>query len=105
LPKEFALYTDHQALKFINFQPKLSQRHTRWVEFLQECTFALQHKARKSNCIANALSTRIVSLSTNSIEVVGFARLKDNSEFGKAWQVVRFLGFFKSIYTMFGGAS
>jgi hypothetical protein len=48
-------------------------------------------------------------LSTKSIEVVGFAGLKelyeDNSKFGKAWQVVRFLGCFESIYTMFGGAS
>ena len=41
LPKEFVLYTDHQALKYLNCQSKLSFKHAKWVEFLQSYTFVL----------------------------------------------------------------
>ena len=34
IPKEFVLYSDNPALQFINSQPKLNQRHVKWVEFL-----------------------------------------------------------------------
>ena len=33
LPKEFALYSNHQALQYLNSQGKLNQRHMKWVEF------------------------------------------------------------------------
>eukprot|EP01018_Ginkgo_biloba_P009589 Gb_00243 [translate_table: standard] len=34
LPKEFVVFTDHQALRFINSQAKLNVRHAKWVETL-----------------------------------------------------------------------
>ena len=34
LPKEFVLYSDNHALQFINNQPKLNQKHGKWVEYL-----------------------------------------------------------------------
>ena len=36
MPKEFILYSDNHALQFINIQPKLNQRHAKWVEFFAE---------------------------------------------------------------------
>ena len=44
MPKEFVLYTDNHALKFISNQTKLNQRHVKWVEFLQNFTFVIKHK-------------------------------------------------------------
>ena len=34
LAKPFMLFSDHEALKFINHQNKLNRRHVTWVEFL-----------------------------------------------------------------------
>ena len=34
LPKDFFLYTDHQALQYLNSQGKKNQRHLKWVDFL-----------------------------------------------------------------------
>ena len=35
LYKPFVLFSDHEALKFINHQHKLNPRNATWVEFLQ----------------------------------------------------------------------
>ncbi|KAF7823741.1 putative mitochondrial protein [Senna tora] len=44
LPQEFILYSDHQALKFLQSQRHLNSRHAEWVEFLQEFTFVVKHR-------------------------------------------------------------
>ena len=49
LPQEFILYSDHKALRFLNFQKKLNPRHGKWVEFLQAYTFVIRHKTRIRN--------------------------------------------------------
>ena len=36
---EFILHSDHEALKYIQGQPKLNSRHAKWVEFLQSFHF------------------------------------------------------------------
>lgn len=47
ISQEFILYSDHEALQFINGQHKLNRRHARWVEFLQAYTFHIKHKSGK----------------------------------------------------------
>lgn len=44
LHKEFIVYTNNQALSFINSQEKLNHRHMKWVETLQAFTFSIKHK-------------------------------------------------------------
>ncbi|RDX76696.1 Retrovirus-related Pol polyprotein, partial [Mucuna pruriens] len=35
LPKEFVVHSDHEALKHLRSQNKLSKRHAKWIEFLE----------------------------------------------------------------------
>ena len=77
LPQEFVLYSDHEALKYLNSQKRLNARHSKWVEFLQDYTFVLKHKARVENKVPDALSQRVMILITMSAEVSGFERLRE----------------------------
>eukprot|EP01018_Ginkgo_biloba_P018965 Gb_14600 [translate_table: standard] len=93
LPKEFVVFTDHQALKFINSKAKLNARHAKWVETLQSYTFTLRHKSGKSNQVADALSCRTTLLTAMSAEVTDFASVKEQYETDKdfkcAWSYTK----------------
>lgn len=47
--REFILNSDHEALKFIKSQQHLSQRHAKWVSFLQRFTFTIKYKVGIQN--------------------------------------------------------
>ncbi|KAE8655338.1 Detected protein of unknown function [Hibiscus syriacus] len=90
--KEFILFTDHEALKYINGQHKLSRPHAKWVAYLQEFTFTLRHQAGSLNRIAYALSRRTLLLTTMSTKVTGFETFTDmyavDPSFGRIFQEV-----------------
>ncbi|KAK8661358.1 hypothetical protein V6N13_090963 [Hibiscus sabdariffa] len=44
LPKEFVIHTDHESLKWLNGQGKLSKRHARWVEFIETFLYVIKYK-------------------------------------------------------------
>ena len=89
-PKEFILYSDHEALKYLNSQQKISRRHASWIESLQAYPFLIKHKSGKHNSVADALSRRHVLLSTLQTKVVGFEILKelyqDDPDFNNVWK-------------------
>ena len=58
----FFFFTDPQALRYLNTQEKLNQRHIKWVEFMQSYTFVLKHKSRKNNWVIDTLSRRVTLL-------------------------------------------
>lgn len=93
MSKEFILYSDNHALQFIMQQPKLSQRHAKWVEYLQSFHFVLKHITGQSNKVADALSRRNVLLQESQIQVVGFDFLKElyenDSDFKEAFEACR----------------
>jgi len=93
LPQEFVLYSDYEALRYLNSQKKLNHRHGHWVEYLQAYSFVLKHKSGIENKAANALSRRVTLLTVMSVEVTGFERLKEEyescSEFGEIYLTLK----------------
>ena len=54
--KEFILYTDHDSLRHLHKQDKVSSRHARWVAYLERFTYVVKHKSGVKNRMADALS-------------------------------------------------
>ena len=77
LPTEFVLFSDHQALRYLNSQNKMNARHAKWVEFWNEYSFVINHRVGIENKAAGALSRLTVTLHHMSAHVIGFDRLKD----------------------------
>lgn len=97
LNKEFIIYSDHEALKHLNSQQKISRRHATWSEFLQSYPFLIKHKAGVQNIVADALSRRHTLLSTLQTKVVGFEMIKelypDDPDFQKIWNTTEVQSF------------
>ena len=93
MPKESVLYTNHQALQYLNSQDKLNRRHLKWVEFLQSYTFVLKHRSGKSNRVVDALSRRQLFLTVMQVKVVGFDELRnlypEDPDFVEAWKACK----------------
>jgi hypothetical protein len=70
------LYTDHDSFRYIQSQKKLNARHARWVDYLQQFTFVLKHKAGSENRVADALSRRSHLLTSLTVTVTGFEEVK-----------------------------
>lgn len=91
--REFVLFTDHEALKHMGSQDKVSARHASWFAYLQQFTFVIKHKAGTLNRVADALSRRHSLLSTLHVSVTGFSVLPElypiDPFFGKIWNDVQ----------------
>ena len=77
LSTEFVLFSDHQALRYLNSQKKLNAQHAKWVEFLNEYSSMINHRSGIENKVADALSRLTVTLHRMSAHVIGFDRLKN----------------------------
>lgn len=75
--REFVLFTDHDALRHLDSQAKVSARHAAWISYLQQFTFAIRHQSGKTNRVADALSRRHGLLTTLHSTVPGFAVFAD----------------------------
>ncbi|GJS05495.1 RNA-directed DNA polymerase [Tanacetum coccineum] len=89
LSNEFVLFSDHEALKFINGQHKLKPRHAKWVEFIQDFSFVIQHKVGSNNQVVDALSRRHSLITTMHVRVQGFDSFRglycDDPDFREIW--------------------
>ncbi|RVW36518.1 Transposon Ty3-I Gag-Pol polyprotein [Vitis vinifera] len=87
--KEFVLYSDHEALRYLNSQKKLNSRHAKWSSFLQLFTFNLKHCAGIENKVADALSRKALLLVNMSTTTIGFEELKhcydNDADFGDVY--------------------
>jgi hypothetical protein len=67
--KRFELRTDHNGLKYLFDQPNLNSRQSRWLEFLREYEFDINHIKGKENKVANALSRKVHELHATTISM------------------------------------
>ena len=75
LPKQFVIHSDNESLKHLKGQGKLSKRHARWVEFLEQFQYVIKYKKGKSNVVANALSKRYALFFTLEAKFIGFEHI------------------------------
>ncbi|GJT33075.1 RNA-directed DNA polymerase [Tanacetum coccineum] len=89
LSNEFVLFSDHEALKFINGQHNLKPRHAKWVEFIQAFSFVIRHEVGSDNQVADALSRHHSLITTMQIRVQVFDSFRglycDDSDFREIW--------------------
>nr|GEU99590.1 putative reverse transcriptase domain-containing protein [Tanacetum cinerariifolium] len=75
--KEFVLFTDHDSLRHIRTQDKVSYKHGCWLVFLEKFTFVVKHKTGVSNQAADALSRRNSLLVKMQVDVPGLDVIRD----------------------------
>ena len=75
--REFVLFTDHDALRHLDSQAKVSARHAAWISYLQQFIFSIKHQSGKTNKVANALSRRHGMLTAMHTRVPGFSTFAD----------------------------
>ncbi|GJT98365.1 putative nucleotidyltransferase, ribonuclease H [Tanacetum coccineum] len=69
--KEFVLFANHDSLRHIRTQDKVSHKHGRWLAFLEKFTFMVKHKTGVSNQAVDALSRRSNLLVFMQVDVSG----------------------------------
>lgn len=69
---DFILYSNHEALKHLSTQDKLSDRHAKWAAYIQQFSFVIKHKSGVLNRVADALSRRSSLLTEMRTQLLGF---------------------------------
>ncbi|GKD59028.1 putative nucleotidyltransferase, ribonuclease H, partial [Tanacetum coccineum] len=75
--KEFVLFTDHDSLRHICTQDKVSHKHGCWLAFLGKFTFVVKHKTGVSNRAVDAFSRWSGLLVTMQVDVPGLDVIHD----------------------------
>jgi hypothetical protein len=93
------IHSNHESLKHLKEQGKLSRRHTKWVEFIETFPYVIKYKHGKENIVADALSRKYVLFSTLDARFLGFEHIKelykDDSDFANVYDACETLAFGK----------
>ena len=93
------IHSDHESLKHLKGQGKLSRRHAKWVEFIETFPYVIKYKQGKENIVVDALSCMYVLLSTLDARFLGFEHTKelykDDSDFANVYNACKTLAFGK----------
>ena len=71
------IHTDHESLKHLKGQSKLSKRHAKWVSFIDTFPYVIKYKKGMENIVADALSRRYNLLNTLGTRLLGFEHIKE----------------------------
>jgi hypothetical protein len=69
MAKRFELRTNHNGLKYLFDRPTLNSRQSRWLEFLSEYDFDINHIKGKENKVVDALNRRVHELHATAISM------------------------------------
>jgi hypothetical protein len=90
VPKEFVLYSDNHALQFITRQDKLNQKHAKWVEYMQNFAFVINHISETANKVVHTLRRKCLILQEFKVNTLGFDNLKEmyrgDADFKEAYE-------------------
>lgn len=75
--KVFVLYSDHESVKHLNPQQKISRRDTTWSDFLKSYPFLLKHKAGVQNVVAYSISRHYSLLTILQTKLIEFEIIKE----------------------------
>jgi hypothetical protein len=67
--KRFELRIDDNGLKYLFDQPNLNSRQSRWLEFLREYDFDINHIKEKENKVVDAPNKRVHELHATTISM------------------------------------
>jgi len=65
----FEVFSDHKSLKYLFDQKELNMRQRSWLELLKDYDFGLNYHPGKANVVANALSRKMLHMSTMMVRV------------------------------------
>ena len=91
IAKDFILYTDYQALKYVSTQKQIiSDMHARWSAYIEKFPYKLVHKSGQQNRVANALSRRVALIGTLRLDETLMELYADDDECKKVWAPCEF---------------
>ena len=67
---KFEVFSYHKSLKYLFDQTKLNMKQRRWMEFLKDYDFDLNHHLGKANVVTNALSRKSLNVSWMMIKEI-----------------------------------
>ena len=67
--KIFEPRTNHSGMNYISGQPNLNDRQIRWLEFLSEYEFDINHIRGKENKVVDALNRRVHEMHATTISM------------------------------------
>lgn len=80
LGQVFTVYTDHSTLQYFISQPKVKERHSRWVAILSEFHINIVYKKGTKNLIADPLSRRPDLQVISPLQLNNLTRLLDRTQ-------------------------
>jgi hypothetical protein len=69
MDKRFELRKNHSGLKYLFGQPSLNASQSKWLEFLSEYDFDINHIRDKENKVVGALSRRVHEMHATTISM------------------------------------